>query len=425
MLRKRVKLTKITFRSNGSINFLKQCMEVWVRQQVPVRSAALTYTSFLAVVPSLAIIIGAIAWVARLGQVPDSIHNFLIDTLPEDAALLLVQYSDFSNISSSLESILLQTFSSSVGNVVVEQLQNFLRNIRFDSIGYVGFASLTVTSILLLLSIERTMNRIWCVPKEKSWSERLLLYFCALSFSPILLSLIFTSTSLITPIFPELVPAAKITSAFVTFIFLLLIYSFFPNTKVKVRSAAFGALFSTIGIEALKIGFGLYTRQAILYNTLYGSLAALPFFLVWLYSVWTIFLMGTIICFVLETSAFKKKLGSIGQWDPETVFDKEKARLILEIVIILKEKSLTYSELKNKFDLPEFAILNALEWMRRQKWLTQRRSILKPKFFLRDNIIKSTDSELWQKILGISPKEIRNDKVWEEFLFRDKVKSCQ
>lgn len=418
---KRVSYLFSIVQAHNAIVFLKLFLEIWNRQQVTIRAAALTYTSFLSVVPSLAVLIAGVAWVANLGQIPDSVHNFLIETLPADASFVILQYSDFSNISETLKTFVLSTFASGVGDSVVGKLDGFIGNVKFDSIGYAGFFSLLITAVLLLFAIEKTMNKIWCVPREKAWSERLFLYCSALSFTPLLLSLIFTSSTLLAPLFPNLVPAAKFSSAFATFIFLTVTFTTFPNTKVRLKNAAIGALVGTVGLELLKIGFGIYTRKALLYNTLYGSLAALPFFLIWLYAAWIIFIVGTIVAFVAQNMKYRKQLGSLGQWDPETIFDKEKAHLVLELIHSLREKSLTYKQMRTQVRMPDFALHNALEWLRRKKWINRRRIGFRRVFYLDDQARKSTDAELWMQILGVTNKDIQNDKIWDQFVNRDTI----
>ena len=70
------------------------------------------------------------------------------------------------------------------------------------------------------------------------------------------------------------------------FIILIMIYVLVPNRKVRISHAAFGA--------ATAVCLFWIIRNAT-YKTLYGALAALPIFLVWMYLVWAVVIFGAVV----------------------------------------------------------------------------------------------------------------------------------
>ena len=71
------------------------------------------------------------------------------------------------------------------------------------------------------------------------------------------------------------------------------LYAFVPNAKVRAREALLGGLLTTL---AFKMAFALFAwfSQYFVYNVIYGALAVLPVFLLWLFLVWVIVLVGAI-----------------------------------------------------------------------------------------------------------------------------------
>jgi membrane protein len=87
---------------------------------------------------------------------------------------------------------------------------------------------------------------------------------------------------------------------FVQFSGFLFLYWAVPNTRVRLPAAAVGAAFAAGTWELAKIGFAFYTVRASSYSMVYGSLAALPLFMIWVYLTWVIVLTGAEISFIMQ-----------------------------------------------------------------------------------------------------------------------------
>ena len=67
-----------------------------------------------------------------------------------------------------------------------------------------------------------------------------------------------------------------------------------PNAPVFAKHALFGGFLSAM---VFKLAFELFAWLSgyLVYDAIYGVLAALPIFLLWLYLVWVIVLMGALV----------------------------------------------------------------------------------------------------------------------------------
>ena len=194
--------------------------------------------------------------------------------------------------------------------------------VQATMLGFAANASkLTGISILVMLfsalsmmiSIEDRLNRIWRVHQPRSWSSRLLLYWAALTLGPILVVGGIAVTSYVTAA-PVLHNAADQLGGvarglvgtlpfLVTFFTLWLMYSVIPNCKVSRRDAAIGALLGAVLFEVARWGFGQFVQQAQTYQQIYGVLAAIPIFLLWVYLSWVIVILAASIA--ASASAFE------------------------------------------------------------------------------------------------------------------------
>ena len=110
----------------------------------------------------------------------------------------------------------------------------------------------------------------------------------------------------------------------VTFITLWLMYAVIPNRPVVRRDAAIGALLGAILFEIARWGFTVFVRNAQTYQQIYGALAVIPTFLLWIYLSWVIVILGASIA--ASINAF--------EYHPPTVSLPEGAEFLGLLVVI-------------------------------------------------------------------------------------------
>src|SRR3954453_5777899 len=80
-----------------------------------------------------------------------------------------------------------------------------------------------------------------------------------------------------------------------------LLYIVIPNCAVRWRDATLGATVASVSIEVLKIGFVIYIGSLSSYQTVYGAIATIPIFLLWMYISWMAVLLGAAVAANLPT----------------------------------------------------------------------------------------------------------------------------
>lgn len=261
--------------------FLRLYLRLWQHHQIPLRSGALTYTLILGLVPLLAVCIAIFSLVVGVKQ-----------------------------INMEFKSLLLKYLVSSAGTVVGQYIDTFLAKVQFKTIGFVGFAALLVTALLMLSSIEESINRIWNIRRKKPVWKRFLIYNVIMIFGPVCVSLSIAATTLVGKYFPHLWLKANIGAVLINTLFVTLTYKIFPNKRVSWVAASLSGAAVALVCEIAKWGYAGYTTKTLFYNKVYGGLAVLPLFLVWIYVNWMIFLSGALLCFLVQHKEMYRTRGT-------------------------------------------------------------------------------------------------------------------
>lgn len=246
-------------------------------------AAALSYTSLLALVPLMAVMLGVIS-----------------------------AFPVFDRWANELESYVFANFVPAAGDAVQQHLNQFVE--RTAGLTGAGTVFLIITAIMLMSTIERSLNRIWRVAKPRGVTGRLLTYWSVLTLGPLLMGGSLALTSYLAAL-PMLAPEAmrgalqglflNLTPFFVSLIGFALVFLVVPNRRVRVRHALAGAFVSTILFELAKRGFLFYVTHFPTYERLYGALAAVPLFLVWIYVSWVVVLLGASVAAALTTFNYR------------------------------------------------------------------------------------------------------------------------
>ena len=247
-------------------------------------AAALSYTSLLALVPLMAVILGVLSAFPVFDYAVEELQDFI-----------------FSN------------FVPAAGDVVREYLDRFID--RSAELTGTGTLFLVVTALILMATIEKTLNRIWRVARPRSPTSRLIVYWAVLTLGPLLLgaSLALTSYFAALPLVtPEIVRGplqalvAGVSPFVVATLAFTLIFVIVPNRPVRWNHALAGAAFSALAFELSKRGFVFYISNFPTYEKLYGALATIPIFLVWIYVSAVVTLLGASLAAALTTFNYQR-----------------------------------------------------------------------------------------------------------------------
>lgn len=201
----------------------------------------------------------------------------------------------------ALESFLLKFFLPESAGVIHRYLTEFTA--KTADLKGIGTIFVIVTAMLLVAEVESEINAIWGVKAPRSLARRIFIYAIGLTAGPAFIGvavyfmswLIDESVALV-PLRSQtlalLVPpiAFAVQTAAFTFV-----YGFVPAQRVRFRRALVGGLLGAAAFELAKFGFRLYVSHFANYQLIYGALATLPLFLLWLYLTWLIVLAGAAI----------------------------------------------------------------------------------------------------------------------------------
>jgi membrane protein len=224
------------------------------------------------------------------------------------ALAIFTAFPMFAKLQGALQAWLIQSLiPDNIARQVLGYLTQFSR--QANKLGIAGLAVLLVTAIALILTIDRTLNGIWRVKKARPLTQRVLIYWAAITLGPLLLAASLAVTSYVLSASGGLVGAlpASLRILLSTLQFFIVaggmaaLYRYVPNTHVKWAHAWVGGLFVAAGIEVAKRMLSLYLGAVPTYSMVYGAFATLPILLVWIYVSWVIVLMGAVIAAYLPS----------------------------------------------------------------------------------------------------------------------------
>ncbi|MDR0659362.1 MAG: YihY/virulence factor BrkB family protein [Prevotellaceae bacterium] len=280
-------------------------------------------------------------WEDRISIRASALTLYTVLTIVPIVAIVFTVAKGFS-IDSQLQYFLMENFSDHQDIVtwVMEFADNALKNARGGVLAGVGIVVLLWSVISMLSNVESSFNYIWNVTTPRSWVRRLSNYISMMIIVPIILVIVSSlSVSFMFKMdaLEEAYPFLQTIGWFVRFLLKLLpyllmglmlvaVYMVMPNTKVRFKAALIGGLVAG-AILVLAQTLYLYSQVRISkYSAIYGSLAAIPLFLLWAKTSWLIVLFGAELSFAFQ---------NIDSYDHENSSNRMSIsdRIILSLVI--------------------------------------------------------------------------------------------
>lgn len=264
----RLTVRRLTQREAGPLAFALHLAQRARGDAVLRAAGALSYTSLLAVVPFLTLALAALGLFPVFEDARGAVQGFIFDN-----------------------------FVPTVGTTLHRNLARFIG--AAGRLTLVGTLGLTVTAVLLLVSIERTFNVIFRVRRARPLVLRILLYWAFLTVGPLLLGGMFSLASWVmalglrdqgVPVLLDLL--AVMAPGLVTFAGLIGLYYLVPNRRVRLWDALLAAAVAAGLFWLLRAGFVAFISNVRTYESIYGTLAVAPLFLVWIYLSWVVVLCG-------------------------------------------------------------------------------------------------------------------------------------
>ena len=171
----------------------------------------------------------------------------------------------------------------------------------------ISIAVVGVTAALAVATVEREINAIWGIRRGRSLPKRILVYAVGLTAGPVLLGASISITTWLVAHSLAVVPFRRTLGAQIVqalpFAFstagLTLLYKGVPARRVPIVPALLAGALAAAAFEAAKHAFAWYLTRVSSYEAIYGALAVLPIFLLWVYFCWLIILAGAAVCATL------------------------------------------------------------------------------------------------------------------------------
>nr|WP_315473056.1 YihY family inner membrane protein [uncultured Undibacterium sp.] len=226
---------------------------------------------------------------------------------------ILTAFPLFTDFKASLEAYFTQSLMpKQISTTVMGYLTQFAT--KATRLSAVGGVVLMVTAVATMAMIDKTFNQIWQVKRSRPLVQRMVVYWAIVTLGPLLIGIsmsvtsnLFTATNGLMKTVPVLgtIFYTSISIAFTTGAYTLL-YLTVPNRPVDWRDAAWGGVFAAVAFEIAKRLFAVFIKQFPTYTVIYGALAAIPIFLIWIYLSWLITLIGAVIAASLPVVKYER-----------------------------------------------------------------------------------------------------------------------
>ncbi|MCZ7635169.1 MAG: YihY family inner membrane protein [Verrucomicrobia bacterium] len=319
----------------------------FVRNKCPVRASSLAYASLLALVPMLAVAIGISSSLLKKSEEP--VHNFvtkLVESVTPDASAdawglrRLGATNEVASVSTTAEEAAKARLVESTREAIKERINEFVANTRSTTMSATGVVALLAVALLMLARIEETFNDIWGVTKGRSWFNRVMQYWAALSLGPILWATAIALTGgqyflkvqeLVNRLGPLAEWAVNLGLGFLPYVILSVafgaLYMLMPNTRVDWRAAAVGGVVAgTLWQLNQEFSF-FYVSRVVSNSRIYGSLSAIPVFMIGLYISWIIVLLGAQVAY-----AYQNRRSYLEERQVETVNQRSREFVALRLL---------------------------------------------------------------------------------------------
>jgi membrane protein len=319
------------------------------RNRCPVRAAALSYATLLALIPMLAVAMSITSSLLKNeGQekIYQAIDKFVSNIIPPGTNTVEMAETSANTATNASASTGAPAIKDERVMAAQEKaasyIHQFIQKTQSSTLGVVGMLTLIYVAIMMLANIEATFNDIWGVTRGRTWLLRIILYWTTITLGPLALVAALGLASgkhwdstrsfvehmpLVGNLIFQLLPPVVLWFTFA------LLYMLVPNTKVKFSAALFGGIVAG-SLWHLNYLFGfLYASRLGTNSTIYGGLGLVPVFMAGLYLSWLVLLFGAQIAY-----AFQNRHAYLQDKIIEHVNQREREFIALRLMTAIAKK---------------------------------------------------------------------------------------
>ncbi|MBH1964271.1 MAG: YihY family inner membrane protein [Comamonadaceae bacterium] len=354
---------------------------LWQRFQqdrLGLTASSLTFTSTLALVPFFAIVLSVFTAFPLFSELQAALEQWLIESL----------------------------IPASIASNVLDYLTQFAG--KASELGVAGGIGFFITTLMLVLTIDHTLNDIWRVTIQRPLGQRVLVYWAVLTLAPLVMGGSLAITSYVVTrsrgVLPDLPGGVNFLLDTAQFFLLAgglaLLYRYVPNTPVKWKHAFAGGLFVAICIGLVKQILGWYLSRIPTYSLIYGTFAAVPILLLWIYICWLIVLFGAVIAAYLPSliSGVARRGGGPG-WEFQLGCE---VLQVLADVRDSKSRGMTLPDLAHALRVDTLQLSPVLETLQKLDWVGELATLKEneqPRYVLLTNPDQTPLAPLMERLL--------------------------
>ena len=300
---------------SAAMRVLTEAARELVRDGCFGRASSLAYQTLASFIPVIAISMALFAAMPALSQKKEVFLEWVTDTLlplPEGTE---AEPLEAAGLSATKEAI--ERAREDVRTFFVATVEALAA--RAGAVEGLGGIALVFIAISLMYNVERTFNDLWAVEVRRGLVARLM-YFTAMGFWGLaLLGISFYASAWLHSALagaPGFLQKVFFWSMpfIVTSLVLAVFYKIIPHVRVDWKGALIAGATAGVLWELTKLFMGLYFTKVVSYAKIYGSLGALPIFMVWIYVSWVILLFGAEISYCVQNVPLKRKEDRSRSW---------------------------------------------------------------------------------------------------------------
>ena len=255
-------------------------LNTFTAQKIGYQVTALAYRSMMSVVPAIAIAFYLTDGVGLKDMFRDIIQNNLGDQH-------LVQ-------------------------ILMDAADNIVNVAQSGLFGFISMASFLWIVIMLMITVRNVFNNVWKVERESNFVGMIGVIIGITIMAPFVVIIFFSGSVVYSHILDLLFPStlfmySQIKSfmswvlfAVAAILILSAMYKFIPGTRVKYRHAFKAAVISGLAFTLVQYLYLETQMMVAKVSAVYGVLAAIPLFMVWLNLGWTIILYGAELSYAFQ-----------------------------------------------------------------------------------------------------------------------------
>jgi membrane protein len=218
----------------------------------------------------------------------------------------------FAEWRADVSAFVFRNFVPAAGEAVESYLTQFADNASKATA--VGVIVLLISVVSLTVSVESTFNQIWRVAQPRRAASRFIVHWTVITLGPMaVVTLLALSAYLFTlPLFAQAEAEfslkqhlLRLLPFLIQWLVLVAAYTLIPNRSVRLADAAIGAALAAAFFEILKRLFANYASNGANYQQVYGALAMVPIFVLWIYLSWILVLIGASLTASLATFDYR------------------------------------------------------------------------------------------------------------------------